>query len=179
MITVISGTNRKNSKTKIVAETYLSLFKEATDEEVKLLALCELPDDLIKESMYMADGQSEGIVKLQDELIIPVEKFFIVSPEYNGGMAGILKLFIDAISVRNYQATFKAKKIGLAGVASGRAGNLRGMDQLTGIFNHVGSIVMPNKLPLSGIGNITDGNGVTDEGTLKAMQAQVESFVAF
>ncbi|MFK7810261.1 MAG: NADPH-dependent FMN reductase [Saprospiraceae bacterium] len=179
MITIISGTNRKNSKTKIVAESYLELFKKATDEEVNFLPLCEVSNDMLKDGMYQADGQSEDVARLQDEMILPAQKFFIVSPEYNGGIPGILKLFIDAISVREYKSTFKNKKVGLAGVASGRAGNLRGMDQLTGVFNHVGSIVMPNMLPISGVGGLTNHERVTDEGTLNAMQQQVEEFVAF
>jgi NAD(P)H-dependent FMN reductase len=47
---------------------------------------------------------------------------------------GSLKLFIDACSVREYKQNFKGKKAALVGIASGRAGNLRGMDHLTGVM---------------------------------------------
>lgn len=179
MITIISGTNRKNSKTEIVSKTYLELFKKNTDEAVNFFSLDNLPADFLNEAMYSLDGQSIVLAKLQDEIIIPANKFFVVSPEYNGGMPGILKLFLDAISVRENAANFKTKKVGLAGVASGRAGNLRGLDQLTTVFNHVGSIVMPNKLPISGISSVTDDHTVTDEGTLDTMEKQVKDFIAF
>jgi len=179
MITVISGTNRKNSKTRIIAEAYVELFKKETDEPVHFLPLDELPESLMNDVMYSAEGQSKEIGKIQDEIILPANKFFIISPEYNGSYPGILKLFLDAISIREYGATFKGKKVGLAGVASGRAGNLRGMDHLTGVFNHVGSIVFPNKLPLSKVGALTDDHSVTNEDTLETMQKQVAAFVAF
>jgi chromate reductase, NAD(P)H dehydrogenase (quinone) len=179
MITVISGTNRKNSKTRIVANTYFELFKKATNAPVHFIALDEVPLDFITEHMYKAEGQSKSLADLQNEKLVPANKFFIVSPEYNGGMAGILKLFLDAVSIREYAATFKGKKAGLAGVSSGRAGNLRGLDQLTGVLNHVGTMVMPSSLPISGIEKLTDGTTVTDPGTLQSMTKQVQAFVAF
>lgn len=179
MITVISGTNRKNSKTRVIAYAYYEFFKKATDEPVHFLALEDLPLDILNENMYAADGQSEALGKMQDEMIIPANKLFIVSPEYNGGVSGILKLFIDAISIREYAATFKGKKAGLAGVASGRAGNLRGMDQLTGILNHVGMTIMPNKLPISALGTITDDSSITDAAALESIEKHVADFVSF
>jgi chromate reductase, NAD(P)H dehydrogenase (quinone) len=179
MITIISGTNRKNSQTRIVANTYFELFKKATDAPVHLIALEDVPMDFISEHMYDADGQSKSLSDLQNEKLLPANKFFIVSPEYNGGVAGILKLFLDAVSIREYAATFKGKKAALAGVSSGRAGNLRGLDQLTGILNHLGTMVMPSTLPLSGIDKLTDGSLVTDPGTLQNMTKQVKAFVEF
>lgn len=179
MITIISGTNRNNSKTEVVSKTYLELFKKNTEEQVNYISMQDLPDDLLHNAMYSPDGQSKALAKIQDDFIIPAGKYFIVSPEYNGGIPGVLKLFLDAISIREYGATFKTKKVGLAGVASGRAGNLRGLDQLTSIFNHTGSVVLPNKLPLSNIGALTDDHTVTDEATLDTMEKQVQEFINF
>ncbi|MFT6709600.1 MAG: chromate reductase, partial [Flavobacteriales bacterium] len=79
MITIISGTNRKNSKTEIVSKTYLELFKKNTDEAVNFLSLDNLPADFLNEAMYSLDGQSIVLAKLQDEIIIPANKFFVVS----------------------------------------------------------------------------------------------------
>jgi len=68
----------------------------------------------------------------------------------------------------------------LVGVASGRAGNLRGMDHLTGVFNHVGSIVFPNKLPISNCKDVVDELGdVQDKGALGSMEDQVGAFLAW
>jgi chromate reductase len=70
--------------------------------------------------------------------------------------------------------------VALLGVASGRAGNLRGMDHLTGILNYLGAIVMPDKLPISRIGELLDAEGqLNDELTLATMRLHAEEFVHF
>ena len=91
-----------------------------------------------------------------------------------------MKLFIDACSVHEYTATFKGKKAGLVGVATGRAGNIRGLDDLTCVLNHVGTQVMPDKLPISGIQDFMNEKGeITNKGTLQAMENQVDAFLKF
>jgi NAD(P)H-dependent FMN reductase len=112
--------------------------------------------------------------------MVPANKFIFVIPEYNGGFPGIVKLFIDACSIRAYKPTFKNKKAALVGVATGRAGNLRGLDHMTGVLNHVGTIVMPKQLPISSIENLVNGNGeITDPNTIKVIEEYVDNFLAF
>jgi chromate reductase, NAD(P)H dehydrogenase (quinone) len=178
MITIISGSNRQQSECLQFAKIYQNFIQQKTTEEVKLLALEQIPHDWFHPDMY--DYQSESLRKIQDEYMIPADKFIYVTSEYNGSFPGAVKLFIDACSVREYRRTFKGKKAALAGVATGRAGNLRGMDHLTGVLNHVGTIVLPNKLPISRINDLKNGAGdVIDADALKAIEAQVEEFLAF
>jgi NAD(P)H-dependent FMN reductase len=180
MITVVSGTNRKNSECLQFARAYCELLCRHTSQEVKLLALEDIPHDWFHPHMYEKDGQRTSLIELQDAYMIPAEKFAFLSPEYNGGFPGALKLFLDACSVRAYEPTFKGKKAALIGIASGRAGNLRGMDHLSGILNHVGIIVLPNKLPISRIGAILDEAGkVADERTLRVMEKQALELLDF
>ncbi|MEM9885453.1 MAG: NAD(P)H-dependent oxidoreductase [Bacteroidota bacterium] len=178
MITVISGTNNKGNKTRIFAQHIYHSLQSKTDTPVEYLALDEIKHDYFFPEMYKSPAN--GLIKIQDELILPAQKFIIISPEYNGGLAGVLKLFIDACSVRQYSANFKGKKVALVGVASGRAGNLRGMDQLTQILSHVGAIVMPNKLPISSIGKIlNEENEIVLDSTLKAIDKHLDDFLLF
>lgn len=180
MITVISGTNRRKSKTFPIAKQFYELFRNSTVEHIELLNLEDLPLDFIHSGMYTPDGQGKALRKLQDTYMIPADKFFIVSPEYNGSFPGILKLFIDACSVREYKPTFNKKKAALAGVATGRAGNLRGMDHLRSTLTHVGTIVMPSVLPISQINLISDEHGaINEKHTLAAMLKTVNNFLAF
>lgn len=180
MITVISGTNRRNSRTLPVTKQYFELFKKHAADKVRLFTLDNLPLDFIHNGMYNEDGQNKRISEIQDEYILPADKLFFVFPEYNGSYPGVLKLFIDACSIRKYKQSFSGKRAGLAGVATGRAGNLRGMDHFADILNHVGTIVMPNKFPLSVVDQLINEEGyITDEATLKAMEAQVKQFIQF
>jgi len=180
MITVISGTNRKGSNTEKFAKHFYKLIKLKTKEPVKYYSLQKLPNDILKISMYNSRSQSKALRKIQEEKMIPADKFFVVSPEYNGSFPGVLKLFIDACSIYEYGPTFKGKKAGLVGVASGRAGNLRGMDHLGSVLNHVGTEVMGAKLPISQCGDLVDKKGViTYKGTLEAMEKHVDAFLKF
>ena len=178
MITVISGTNRADSYTEKIANQYVKILENSTKEKVSYLKLTDLPADFVTSNMYAPNNQHPHITKLQDEHLLSSERLIVISPEYNGSYPGILKFFLDACSVRNYAESFKGKKVMLVGVASGRAGNLRGMDHLTGVFNHVGSIVFPNKLPISNCKSVVDELGdVQDKSALGSMEDQVKGFL--
>lgn len=180
MITIICGTNRRNSEALHFATHYFNLLKEKASEPVKLLALEHIPHDWFHPDMYEKETQSSSLAALQDEYVLPANKFVYIIPEYNGGVPGALKLFLDACSIREYKASFSGKKAALVGVASGRAGNLRGIEHLTGIMHHVGTVVMPQILPISSIEKLMDDYGnITDTGTLVAIERQVNAFLAF
>lgn len=178
MISIISGTNRPNSKTLKAAELYKSVL-EKRNEDVQLLNLEDLPDNFYNSAMYNGDAMSDELKAIQDKYFLEADKVIIVSPEYNGCFPGIVKMFIDAISVREYKKTFSQRKFALVGVASGRAGNLYGMCALTIVLNHVGSIVYPNKLPLSSIGAVLDEAGNWDAKLVTDVEGHIDGFLAF
>lgn len=178
MITVISGTNRKDSECLKFSRLYQEMLSHHTEEKVHLLALEQIPHDWFHPQMYVQPAES--LIRIQDEYILPAQKIVFIIPEYNGGVPGALKLFIDACTAREYTRNFKNKKAALLGVASGRAGNLRGMEHLTGVLNYLGTTVMPNKLPISRIGDLKDQSGdIADAETLKAMEQHAADFLAF
>ncbi|MBK9354564.1 MAG: hypothetical protein IPN09_11540 [Bacteroidetes bacterium] len=70
-------------------------------------------------------------------------------PEYNGSFLWCFKTFIDASNIAH---VFTIKSLH-GGVAAGRAGNLRGMEHLTNIFNHMKINVLHLKIPISEVSN--------------------------
>jgi len=166
MYTIISGTNRKGSNTIKIAEQCQQLLTEKGVEAL-LVSLVNL--DVSK--------RNEDIKKLERDILIPSEKFIFVSPEYNGSIPGVLKSLID---VSDIEKVWWGKKALLIGVSTGRAGNLRGMEHLTGILNFVKVVVHPNKLPISVVDKILDNAGrLTAGSTLTAMSRQLEEFIFF
>jgi chromate reductase, NAD(P)H dehydrogenase (quinone) len=158
MILVISGTDRKGSKTKIVADHVYSYIKNNTDEEVRYFDLQDLPMSMFRKDFYNGETMPEELKDIQDELLVPSTSWVIITPEYNGSFPGIFKTFIDAVSVRKYKQTFGYKKAALIGVSDGRAGNIRGMDHLTAFLNYLKFTIFFDKLPISNIGmSIEDG----------------------
>ena len=128
----------------------------------------------------MYDNQDPRLAAIQDRYVLQADAFFVVAPEYNGSFPGILKTFIDACSIREGKRSFSGKKVALLGVASGRAGNLRGMDHLTGVFHHMDSHVMPKAQPVGEADKVLDANGtVVDPMTLQMLDEYVEKFLEF
>lgn len=177
MITVISGTNRKNSRTFIVAQAFAEILKEA-GAQVEVLDLASIDFSYFSENMYSAKGISPKLVELQERYILGAEKLAFFLPEYNGSYPGIVKLFIDGISVHEYGKNFKGKVIAMAGVASGRAGNLRGMDHLATSLAYMGGWILPNKLPVSGVEGLLDADDVLiDLPTLEALKVHAQQLI--
>jgi len=163
MITIIAGTNRPDSYTEAVARLYAELL-HAEGQDSQLLSLRDLPADLAVSDLY--GKRSPVMQEILNNLIIPVDKFVFVVPEYNGSFPGILKMFIDAVPPRNW----KDKKAAIIGISSGRAGNLRGQEHLTGIFHYLKMHVHYNKPKLSGIeGLMDDQRRIIDEATMKVL----------
>ena len=114
---------------------------------------------------------------MEAEYLKAAGKFIIVMPEYNGSYPGILKLMIDNTDTSK---VWWFKKVLLTGVSTGRAGNLRGMEHLTGSLLHMKMIVHPNRLPISIINKLMDETGrFTDIPTLQAIDTQLEEFLCF
>lgn len=180
MITVISGTNRPGALSEIVARHIFETLSSASDV-VHYVNLQDVPADLLHSAMYSSSDMSAELKDLQESKLIPADKWIIVSPEYNGSFPGVLKLFLDAISINQYADTFKGKKLGLIGVASGRAGNLRGMDHLAGVANHVGMISYPDKRPVSQVTQFLneDKTAINSDFLKDGLASWCEGFKAF
>ncbi len=165
MITIISGTNRKDSNTAKIARQYKEIL-EKRGEETRFLNLEGL-DILTRNARFE---------ELETERLAPADKFIFVSPEYNGSIPGVLKLMLD----NSARGVWQGKKALLVGVSTGRAGNLRGMDHLTGILHHMGVQVHPNKLPISQVDKLMNTEArIDDNGTVNAIKQQIEQFISF
>ncbi|MGQ0829550.1 MAG: NADPH-dependent FMN reductase [Bacteroidota bacterium] len=173
MITIISATNRPKSNTLKVATNYSQLM-EKQGITPKLLSLEIVPTDIAFNELF--NNRSKAFQQILDEYIIPAKKFVIISPEYNGSFPGILKTFIDAI----HPDLNRGKKVALVGVSTGRAGNLRGMDHLTGILNYLDFHVMPNKLPVSNVLTLLGENDtIKDTNTIKVLEKHIADFLKY
>ena len=166
MITIISGTARPNSNTIKVANAYAKLLTNLGHANQ---VLC-----LQQTSMLQRDEQ---FIATEKTHLVDVQKIIIVMPEYNGTFPGILKLMIDNTDVSK---VWPQKKILLTGVSTGRAGNIRGMEHLTGSLMHMQSVVHPNRLPISGVQNLLNASGELDnEAMLAVITSQIAEFVLF
>jgi chromate reductase len=173
MITIISGTNRNNSNSLKVAKYYQ---KELLEKGVtsQILPLTNLPLGILSSDFY--DQPCDDFNPIQ-EIISQTQKFLFIIPEYNGSFPGVLKALIDACK---FPESFNDKKCALVGIATGKYGNIRGIEHFTGIAHYCGMHVMPLKIHITAIHQELDGNGdFLNPKTLKFVTEQIEKFIAF
>lgn len=173
MITVISATNREESKTEQVARIYCSLLEEAGGE-VQYFTLKDLPDAFLSSSMY--DERTPEMDAIINRYFLGAGKLVFIIPEYNGSYPGILKTLLDTIP----PPVLRNKKVGIVGVSDGHAGNLRGQEHLTGVLHYLRMFVHYSKPKLSGIDKLLDEEGhVLDVSLIKRLREHAHQMIDF
>lgn len=173
MINIISATNREGSATEMVSRIYEGIA-QSHSIPTQLFTLTNLPQVPLGDFIYRKGDNPWRTYA--EQLFSNNDRVVIVAPEYNGSIPGILKLLIDCCDPQ----IFAGKKVALLGVASGRAGNLRGMDDLSNMLHYLKATVYWNKLPVSQIRQLVDENRVLNHpDTLLSMEKHLLGFLAF
>ena len=166
MTTIIAGTNRADSMTLKMAELYQWLFA-ARGEAVQLLSLQDI-------ALW---ERNDVFLTIEEKYLKPADRFVFVVPEYNGSYPGVLKVLFDNSDIA---ACWWDKKALLTGVSTGRAGNLRGMEHLTGVLQYLQMHVYHNRLPISVVHTELDDDGnLLKDATSTAIAKQIDGFLKF
>jgi len=170
-IIIISSTNRPGSNTMKVSRIYSDILK-AKNIDNEILGLEILPETITFTELH--GNRTKEYNKLINDHITNNSKFIFVVPEYNGSFPGILKVFLDSVPPKEWTDKYAC----LVGVSLGRAGNLRGMDHLTGILNYLKMHVYHNKLPISTVDKLLDENNVFgSDAQLNTCKNQLDGFL--
>ena len=179
MISIIAGTNRPNAYSLKVAKLIQELL-QIQDQATCVISLEDIPQDLAHSGMY---GRSnDAFTQLAETSILDAQALIIVAPEYNGSYPGILKTFLDALPARSGWKAIADMPIFLVGVASGPAGNLRGLDHLTGVLHYMSAQVYHGNMLMPGITKLITENGQWQEGaevTRDMLEKRLANFVDF
>lgn len=171
-VSIFSASNRDENRSLVFAKLCAKLLEDQ-DVNAQIYDFQKFPLDVSLNTMY--DFEKSPLTDIVEKYLTSVDKLIFVIPEYNGSFPGILKLFIDAV----HPGHFKFKKAALIGISSGRAGNIRGMDHLTGILNYLKIDVYHHKLPISSIGNIIGNGKITDDLTIHRIEDLMKAFLKF
>ncbi|MEN8164965.1 MAG: NAD(P)H-dependent oxidoreductase [Acidobacteriota bacterium] len=172
MIVVISGSNRPGNNSSIVAKSLRAMAADA-GEETFPVDLEALPTELFTPAAYAEKPAS--FEKIQ-EAILAADGILTVVPEYNGSYPGALKYFIDCL---RFPESLVAKPSAFVGVAAGKWGGMRAVEQLEMVFQYRHAHLYGRRVFLDGIfGSITDGR-LTDDEALRRMQELIDGFVPF
>ena len=110
-IVILSGTNRPGSNTRKVTAHVEGIYK-SLGVATQTLDLADLPPEIFAPSSY--GEKPAGFSKFTDA-ILASDGLVVVTPEYNGGLPGVLKYFIDMLP---FPESFEQRPVCFVGVAS-------------------------------------------------------------
>lgn len=173
---IIVGTNRPGSYTRKVALFIQKLYTQK-GETVGLIDLGELEMPTVADGTFFFQAKPAP-AKLQKAIddVSTSDGLIIVCPEYNGGMPGILKLFIDHWKFPN---SFVGRPVCWVGLGAGIWGALHPVDHLQQIFAYRNAYQFPVRVFMREVSKLMTGDEVTDPFTLNLLQQQVEEFPKF
>lgn len=173
MITLLVGTNRPGSSTQKVI-SHIGGIYSALGVAHQALDLGKLPAEIFLPSAYETKPASFTPFS---EAVLKSDGLVVVTPEYNGGVPGVLKYFIDMLK---FPESFERRPVCFVGVAAGIWGALRPVEQLQAIFGYRNAYIFPERVFISGAFNQFDASGkLTNAEIGKRLEAQAAGFVEF
>jgi len=173
MIVIISGTNRPGSNTRKVTAHVESIYK-SLGVKTLLLDLADMPEEIFSPSSYAE--KPAGFSKFTDA-ILAADGVVIVTPEYNGGIPGVLKYFIDMLP---FPESFEHRPVCFVGLSAGIWGALRPVEQLQAIFGYRNAFIFPERVFMPGIGKLLEASGkFVGDDIPKRLHNQAAGFVDF
>jgi NAD(P)H-dependent FMN reductase len=173
MIVIISGTNRPGSNTHKVASHVVAVY-QSLGVKTYFLDLAALPPEIFSAASY---AEKPAAFKPFTDAILEADGLVVVTPEYNGGIPGVLKYFIDMLP---FPESFERRPVCFVGLSAGIWGALRPVEQLQAIFGYRNAFVFPERVFMPGIHKLLDEAGrFTGPDLAKRLQAQAEGFVGF
>jgi NAD(P)H-dependent FMN reductase len=101
----------------------------------------------------------------------------LATPEYHGTFSAMAKLTIENLG---FPSALQGKPVALLGVAAGRIGAIKSLEQLRGVCAHVGGLVLPGGISIAGVRKAFDERGnCIDEVAESALRSVASSLITF
>ena len=168
-IPIILGTAREGRQSEKAANYMLQQAKEANiDSEIINTEFLDVRDYRIA-----ATGEQTPAVKAFSEKITQADGLIIVSPEYNHGYPGELKMMIDML-----YKEYNRKPIGICGVSAGALGGARVVEKLRLVAIELQMVPIREAIYFPKIQELFDENGnIKDESYGERVKAFLDELV--
>ena len=172
VIVGISGTNRPDNFTSRALEVTLDEIRK-TDPDARV----EVVDGRQLQLAFPGSPPTADARKLQT-LLREAAGVVLATPEYHGTFSAFTKLIIENLG---HPSALREKPVALLGVAAGRIGAIKSVEQLRGVLAHIGALVVPGSVSVAGIQAAFDRNtgAVTDASTEEALRGLARTLVTF
>lgn len=147
-IPVILGTAREGRRSEHAARFVFEEVKKRVGIETELLDVRDfrLP--------ATDDSEKTALEKKLAVVIMRADGVVIVSPEYNHGYPGELKMMLDMSD-----GEYARKPVAICGVSSGAFGGVRMVEQLRNIITELGAVPTPEAVYFSTVEKLFDEHG--------------------
>jgi NAD(P)H-dependent FMN reductase len=169
-IVSISGTSRPNNFTHralaVVEAELATLGRTVSRFDARELTLS-----------FPGLPQTADAARLQ-QAVREAPALVLATPEYHGTFCAMTKLIIENLG---FPSALAGKPIALLGVAAGRIGAIKSLEQLKGVCSHAGAIVVPGAVSIAGVNKAFDAEGrCTDpssEAALRGLGRNLHEFM--
>lgn len=173
MITLITGTNRAGSRTKQVAQHVEAIYADLKVPRT-VLDLASLPLEVFAPTAYAEKPKS---FQPFAEAVLQSTGLVVITPEYNGGIPGVLKYFIDLLK---FPESFCKRPVCFVGLSAGQWGALRPVEQLQQIFGYRNAFIYPERVFIPNVNAVLDNAGhLTNPEIFGRLKSQAVGFVEF
>ena len=157
-IVCISGTNRPENYTSRALGIVVDALRQSGNEPVVFdartlsLAFPGHPDSGDGERLRTAIAVAPGLI--------------LATPEYHGSFCAMTKLILENLG---FPSVLAGKPVALVGVAAGRIGAIKSLEQLKSVCAHIGAIVVPGAVSIAGVQQVFDDQGRCTDATVETL----------
>ncbi len=145
-ITCLLGTSRPGSYTGKALAIVVDELDKNPDVSVTVID----PSDLALN--FPGKGSDAGAAHMVQS-VKAATGLVLATPEYHGSFSAMMKLMIENLG---FPSSMAGKPVALLGVAAGRIGAIKSLEQLRGVCSHVGAIVLPGPVSIAGVQSVFD-----------------------
>ncbi|MBC6415672.1 MAG: NAD(P)H-dependent oxidoreductase [Bdellovibrionales bacterium] len=169
---IITSTNRKGALSLKIAGLVKKKYEDLGARHIEILDLKQVPFKDIVDNPF---SKPTFALKKQLNKIAESEALILVCPEYNGGIPGLIKHFIDHWI---YPESFVYKPVCFIGVG-GKFGALNPILHLESIFTYRHSFVFPLRVLIQNVSEVLKQDEIIDLEIKKLLEKQARNFLKF
>lgn len=122
------------------------------------------------------EAETDDAARLQ-EAVANATAVVLATPEYHGSVSSVMKLVIENLG---FPSVLAGKPVALLGVAAGRIGAIKSLEQLRSICSHVGAIVLPGPVSVANVRGVFDSDGrLKDEAVEKQIRGVADGLMHY
>lgn len=144
-IAIVIGSVRTGRQSHKAAYFIEKKLNERKDVRVKVIDLIKYEIPILEERLGRTDNPPAA-VKEAGSILDSADAIILVSPEYHGGMSGVLKNFLDY-----YTQEITRKPIGVVTASGGKFGGINASHEMQKLILAIGSYPMPKKFLVSSV----------------------------